>query len=439
MLTLQAIRVYSVNPDLNHDQCMTLLANAGIYLVLDVNSPRPGEALNRYEPWSTYNAYYLEHIIRVVHQFSGYNNTLGFFAGNEVVNDEVSARESPQYIKAIIRDMHQYMQLHSPRQVPVGYSATDDLRYRIPLAKYLECGDPGTHVDFYGVNSYQWCGNQDFDTSGYRVLVDDYSDYSLPLFLSEYGCNVVRPRLFQEVEPLYSLNMTPVFSGGLIYEYAQEANNYGLVDIDGEGSANALPDFDSLKREYANVEIYYDFSKEKEQTRPLTCKLSYAHLRVGPKLPDSPIMSTIQRGLEMPMGRYVDLRINSTMFKIFDTRKNEVLDRRIRKVIDWKSPANGLHNYKEQEDLVRLPFKASENSAQTNGSTSYTALDPQQTMGEKMKDQVSNPAGARGGRGQHAKTSASSNTFFDSFSVKLLFWSFIVGGPLAGVVWFGLL
>lgn len=424
---------------------MTLLANAGIYLVLDVNSPRPGEALNRYEPWSTYNAYYLEHIIRVVHQFSGYNNTLGFFAGNEIVNDEVSARESPQYIKAIIRDMHQYMKLHSPRQVPVGYSAADDLRYRIPLAKYLECGDPGTHVDFYGVNSYQWCGNQDFDSSGYRVLVNDYNDYSLPIFLSEYGCNVLRPRLFQEVEPLYSLKMTPVFSGGLIYEYAQEANNYGLVDIDGEGSANALPDFDTLKREYSNLEIYYDFSKEKEQKRPVACKLSYAHLRVGTKLPDSPIMPTIQRGLEVPTGRYVDLRINSTMFKIFDTRKNEISDRRIKTVLDWKSPANGLDNLKDQADLVRLPAKADESSAQTNVSTSSTsALDPEQTMGgDVMKDQKLNPAGT-GGKGsghgqQHAKTSASSVTFFDSYSMKLLFWSFIVGGPLAGVVWFGLL
>lgn len=57
---------------------MTMLANAGIYLVLDVNSPKPGQSLNRYEPWSSYNPNYVNHILKVVHQFSGYNNTLAF-------------------------------------------------------------------------------------------------------------------------------------------------------------------------------------------------------------------------------------------------------------------------------------------------------------------------------------------------------------------------
>jgi hypothetical protein len=70
---------------------MTLLASAEIYLILDVNSPRVGESLNRYEPWTTYTPEYLEHILKVVEQFSGYNNTLGFFALNEIINDDKSA------------------------------------------------------------------------------------------------------------------------------------------------------------------------------------------------------------------------------------------------------------------------------------------------------------------------------------------------------------
>lgn len=71
---------------------MSMLAIAGIYLVLDVNSPLPGHHLNRYEPWNTYNEQYLENIFKVVEQFSAYNNTLAFFAGNEVVNDLASAK-----------------------------------------------------------------------------------------------------------------------------------------------------------------------------------------------------------------------------------------------------------------------------------------------------------------------------------------------------------
>lgn len=166
---------------------MTLLAAAGIYLILDVNSPLPNHHLNRYEPWSTYSKEYLRNIFLVVQQFSTYNNTLGFFAGNEIINDPTSAQKAPIYVKAVIRDLKNYIKINSPRIIPVGYSAADDLNYRVPLSKYLECTnrDPSELVDFYGVNSYQWCGDQTFLTSGYNILVEDYRNFTKPVFFSE--------------------------------------------------------------------------------------------------------------------------------------------------------------------------------------------------------------------------------------------------------------
>jgi 1,3-beta-glucanosyltransferase GAS4 len=53
------VRIYSVDPTKNHDTCMSYLAAAGIYLILDVNSPLDGQHLNRYEPWTTYTTDYL--------------------------------------------------------------------------------------------------------------------------------------------------------------------------------------------------------------------------------------------------------------------------------------------------------------------------------------------------------------------------------------------
>jgi len=58
-LGVNAVRVYSVDPTLNHDTCMSYLAAAGIYLILDVNSPLAGQSLNRYEPWTTYTSDYM--------------------------------------------------------------------------------------------------------------------------------------------------------------------------------------------------------------------------------------------------------------------------------------------------------------------------------------------------------------------------------------------
>jgi len=50
------------------------------------------------------------------------------FAGNEIVNDAESAEMSPRYVKAVIRDMKNYIAAHVARPIPVGYSAADDLK-----------------------------------------------------------------------------------------------------------------------------------------------------------------------------------------------------------------------------------------------------------------------------------------------------------------------
>lgn len=50
--------------------------------------------------------------------------------------------------------------------------------------------------------------------------------------LSEYGC-IKGARNFEEVAALYNTEMTGVYSGGLVYEYSEEGNNYGLTTISG--------------------------------------------------------------------------------------------------------------------------------------------------------------------------------------------------------------
>ena len=57
---------------------------------------------------------------------------------------------------------------------------------------------------------------------------------------SEYGCNEVLPRNFDEVPVLYTNDMIDVFSGGLVYEFTQEPNNYGLVKVLSNGDIKVL-------------------------------------------------------------------------------------------------------------------------------------------------------------------------------------------------------
>lgn len=70
--------------------------------------------------------------------------------------------------------------------------------------------------------------------------------------LSEYGCNTNK-RDFGEVATLYSDKMTPVYSGGLSYEYSQGDNKYGLVKIDDSGSITELPDLAVLATAFKNT------------------------------------------------------------------------------------------------------------------------------------------------------------------------------------------
>ena len=71
---------------------------------------------------------------------------------------------------------------------------------------------------------------------------------------SEYGCNKVQPRVFDEVQALYGPQMTSL-SGGLVYEYSQEEENYGLVVLNSNGSVSLTQDYDNLQNQYNKLDI----------------------------------------------------------------------------------------------------------------------------------------------------------------------------------------
>lgn len=46
-LGVNAIRVYSVDPNINHDLCASIFNAVGIYMLIDVNTPLAGESIDR--------------------------------------------------------------------------------------------------------------------------------------------------------------------------------------------------------------------------------------------------------------------------------------------------------------------------------------------------------------------------------------------------------
>ncbi|KAF1964603.1 hypothetical protein BU23DRAFT_594100 [Bimuria novae-zelandiae CBS 107.79] len=256
-LGANTIRVYNVDPTLNHDDCASIFNSAGIYMIIDVNGPQSGESINRAEPWTSYHKDYLRRIFGVVENFKNYPNTLAFFSANEVMNDMDTGKVNPQYIRAVQRDLKAYIKAHSKRTIPVGYSAADVREILQDTWAYMQCDNDGdgSESDIFGLNSYSWCGGDaTFQTAGYNTLVDMFENSSIPVFFSEYGCNEVMPRVFDEVAALYGDKMTAL-SGGLVYEYSQEESNYGLATIDEDGSVKLRKDFDALQAQFNKLDM----------------------------------------------------------------------------------------------------------------------------------------------------------------------------------------
>lgn len=247
-LGTNVIRVYAINASLDHSACMSMLDAAGIYLIQDLSNP--SSSINRNTPAWTTDLF--ADYAAVVDAMANYTNVLGFFAGNEVSNAPNNT-EASAFVKAAVRDMKAYIKTKNYRTIGVGYATNDDATIRINLADYFNCGsNQADAIDFWGYNIYSWCGDSSYTESGYDQRTAEFANYSVPAFFAEYGCNTVQPRVFTEVQAIYGENMTSVWSGAVVYMYFQEANDYGLVSVDGD-TVTKLPDFTALSQQLAKA------------------------------------------------------------------------------------------------------------------------------------------------------------------------------------------
>lgn len=253
-LGTNTIRTYAIDPDVDHSACMKLLEDNGIYVIADLGEP--ALSINRDSP--AWDVDLFDRYKSVVDELGKYENTIGFFAGNEVSNNN-SNTEASAYVKAAVRDTKAYIKKKQDaggRWMGVGYAANDDAEIRAHIAQYFNCGKEEQAIDFWGYNIYSWCGDSSYTQSGYDTQVEFFKNYSVPVFFAEYGCNTVggaEGRTWDDTIALYGDDMTPVFSGGIVYMYFEEENDYGLVKVSGD-KATTMKNFDTLKTQIAKVD-----------------------------------------------------------------------------------------------------------------------------------------------------------------------------------------
>jgi hypothetical protein len=168
-LGANAIRVYHVDPRGDHDGCMSAFASVGIYLLVDLDTfntaidpvrinlhPLPSFALRSgltaSQTVASWNQTQFNAYAKVMDAFASYDNTLGFFVGNEVIAEANQSLAAP-YIKAAARDMKAYRKSKGYRNIPVGYSAADIEQLRPMLQDYLACGTNSSEsIDMFGMS-----------------------------------------------------------------------------------------------------------------------------------------------------------------------------------------------------------------------------------------------------------------------------------------------
>ncbi|KAI9293779.1 hypothetical protein K502DRAFT_281679, partial [Neoconidiobolus thromboides FSU 785] len=284
-LGLNVVRVYEVDPAKDHKECMKIFADAGIYLALDV--PIPKYSINRDEP--TYTIDMLEHFKQNIDAFDQFDNVAFYFAGNEINNDKTNTDANP-FVKASLRDMKAYIKTKK-HQVLVGYANNDDTDTRKNIEAYFNCGKDEERADFYSVNVYSWCRSESFEASGYPALTKEFKDYSIPIFFSEYGCNTARPREFvNELKSMYGPDMEEVVAGGILYEYTQEDNKYGIVKINGGKVEKIKDEYDNFKKALAGIKPkkYTIDSYNPKNTEASTCPKIGKDWEASEKLPPTP-------------------------------------------------------------------------------------------------------------------------------------------------------
>lgn len=259
-LGLNAIQVSALDPTKAHGKAMELLADAGIYVLVTLleealsDNDETGSGTNsdpNIDGATQYSADLMKPVLKVVDDMANYSNLLGFVVAVDSIKMNTTTSVAKSY-RAAVRDIKAYLRLRSGRCPPVGVSISDQMMWGSLKLEYFTAGNVEERVDFFAMDCWGWAHKSSFQISGWKNMVEHFSKYPVPMYMSAFGSVVGKPRLWQEIECLFSPDMTGVFSGGCLYTYLEYGNRYGIVKPALKG-VRRKPEFEELKNHFGVV------------------------------------------------------------------------------------------------------------------------------------------------------------------------------------------
>ncbi|KAI0837435.1 glycoside hydrolase family 72 protein [Hypoxylon sp. FL0890] len=255
-LQINTLIVYDLDSSKNYDASMSMLAEAGIYVLPCIAPIQNGVGMKSGATFETYYNEVLQSYFRAIDNMARYSNTLGLVVSYEFIKDATLTVMAP-LIRSVVRDVKRYMRLVSTKRtqrvLPVGIIASDIQDVLKPQFDYFAAEPDSEALDFFAFNNFSWAGISSMKASGYEGMVKQFSSTPIPVFLSSYGNTAYTPRLFQETLAIYTdKDMLRIFSGGAVYEFFQGFNEYGLVKaVETPGNADIritkFQDFGTLR------------------------------------------------------------------------------------------------------------------------------------------------------------------------------------------------
>lgn len=153
----------------------------------------------------------------------------------------------------------------------------------------MTCGNDSVTIDLYGLNNYEWCGDSTYNTSGWNTIVSDFTNITVPVYMSEYGCITSPPRLWTEVAALFSTPVSDVFSGGVAFSYFPTSDGYGMVTFSSDGNTvTTSDDFTRLATQYNATSPPNSPAQSSVTATELTCPDESSSLLASTNLPPTP-------------------------------------------------------------------------------------------------------------------------------------------------------